>query len=175
MVILILGGLFYYLAAYLESENIPNKVKNVGLQSAITRMVVSTDGYIAGYGKTPDEAAYLAGLSSDNIEFKDSCTIRTFAKYECLFKPETKPLPQTCDSSHWRSDKIDYQQCFFRYYGGAALRSNYNRENSNYRIYVKAFGSGDTHYVYDSSTSGVLYSCPSTINDFDTLEDCNAL
>jgi len=142
------------------------------LETAITKIALSVDSFITSYSRLPNESEFFEALSTSSEEFGESCTILGSPNFECLFKPTSRQMPKSCDLSGWRSDKEAENPCYMRYYGGRALYS-YGDDANNYRLYARMFGKEGAFFVYDSTASGVVYKCPSTINDFENLEECN--
>jgi len=175
IVLIVVGALFYFLAGLLDINVLGNKAKNASLQSSITRIVLSTDGFYSAYNRVPNEEEFLESITSRSAALKNTCKVVGFERYECLFKLVGRELPVSCDSSFWRFDKEDTKECYMRYYAGPSLSSNRFGETGNYRIYARTFGKEKEFYVFDSKFSGKLYRCPSTLNDFDTLKECDAL
>jgi prepilin-type N-terminal cleavage/methylation domain-containing protein len=171
VVLVVIGILFFFLIDALNIDALQNKAKNAALQSTLAKIALSVNGFINAYTRVPNETEFLESLTSRSDEFKERCTILGLENYECIFRPPSRQLPNSCDLSGWRSDKDDTKPCYMRYYGGSALYSN-GIDKSNYRLYTKMFGKDNAFYVYDSTSSGLLYKCPSTISDFDDLEEC---
>lgn len=171
--LILLGSLFVFLINYINPASLNSKVKNAVIQSALTRTVLAVDGHIASYGQVPTETEFFSSLDLGSIEYDESCVPRLSSDFECLYKLDLKDLPKTCDLSAWRSDSDGENECFMRYYAGNALTSN-SQGQENFRLYAKIFGE-NSFYVFDSSQSGVLFKCPSSINDFDNLKECYEL
>lgn len=172
IVLVVIGALFFFLIEALDIDALQNKAKNATLQSDMVKIILSVDSFVNSYQISPTEEEFFKALLPTSIEYENSCTLFGFARYECLFRPGSRKLPESCDLSAWRFDRKDTKPCYFRYYGGPALLSNRGASFSNYRLYVKMFGKENSFYVHDSSEGSVLYKCPGTINDFDNLEEC---
>ena len=174
VVIVVIGILFFFLIDALNIEALQNKAKNSALQSTVIKIALSVNSFVTSYNRVPNESEFLDALTSSAEEFNESCTILGTANNECLFRPNARQFPSTCDLSGWRSDKEDTRPCNMRYYGGSALYSN-AADSTNYRLYTRMFGKENAFCMYDSTSSGSIHKCPSTINDYDSLEECNAL
>lgn len=177
VVLVVIGIMFFFLVDALNPTALQNKAKNASLRSALIRIALSADSFVISYQRVPNETEFLEALSSNSIEFEDSCSIFGLPNYECLFKPGSRQLPATCDLSNWRLNqnaKSKTNDCYVRYVASNALGTN-QTDGSNYRLYVKMFGKENAFYIYDSSASGELYKCPGTLTDFDELEECYAI
>lgn len=174
LVLVVIGFIFYVIIDFIDPIGVQAKAKNATLQSSMNKIVLSIDSFVTSYRRVPNESEFLSALSSNAIEYEDTCTVFGYPNYECLFKPSSRNMPSNCDLSNWRADQPGTRPCYMRYYSGTALTTNFD-EQKNYRLYAKPFGKENAFYVYDSTRSGVLLKCPSPTNDFDSVEECYEL
>jgi hypothetical protein len=171
--LVVIGFLYVVLVWVLDSAGIIFKAKNVITKSAISKVVLSIEGYMSSYNKVPNEVDFIDVLrvSSESLDEK-SCTQFGLPDYECIFKIKFVSMPKLCDLSHWRNDSLKNKErdkdCYIRYYAGQNLPSNSNTNQTHFRIYSPVWYKDFMYYVYDSAASD-YFLCPNTIVDSDSV------
>ncbi len=162
IVIVIIGILAGVLIAVIDPSKQSNRARDAGVQAAINKVALATEGYVSAYGVAPDEIDFISSLQNV-VEYNSTCG--TSNGYTCLYNVTGNTLPATC-SSDWRGTGT--QQCYYYYYSNTG-----DTDKTDFEIYAKSYGRPTKVFRYQNKT-GVMEVCDATANLPGTTSSCTS-
>lgn len=162
IVIVIIGILAGVLIAVIDPSKQSNRARDAGVQAAINKVALATEGYVSAYGVAPDEVDFISSLQNVT-EYNNSC--QTSNSYTCMFGVQGNTLPMTC-SSDWRGSGT--QQCYYYYYSNTG-----DTDNTDFELYAKSYGRPTKVFRY-SNKVGVMEVCDTTANLPSVTSSCTS-
>lgn len=148
IVIVIIGILAGVLIAVIDPTSQQNRAKDAGIQAAINKAVLATEGYLSAYGIVPTDVQFLGQFGSTVTDTLGTCAA---GNYVCEYAVTGNPLGNICTNNYSGSSGLN--QCYFRYDGDSV--------NNTFTISAKSAGIVDVVFVYHNSgvNAGVIQHC----------------
>jgi prepilin-type N-terminal cleavage/methylation domain-containing protein len=148
IVIVIIGILAGVLISVINPAQQTNRARDAGVQAAINKVALGTEGFVSAYGHTPDGDQFIGALQNAT-EVGVTCAA---AGLTCQFDVTGNVLPVTCSNNGWSGTGTD--QCHYQYevIGADATTS------TSFNVYAKSFGIAATVFKY-TNTLGTIAQC----------------
>lgn len=145
IVIVIIGILAGVLITVINPQRQQNRARDAGVQATINKVALSTEGFIAAYGRSPNGAEFIGSLNNatgraDCIATNDFCT----------FEITGNILPSLCGANGWSGTGTNL--CGFRYVADGDV---------HFKVVAKSHGIVTSLFVYDNQ-DGEISECPVT-------------
>jgi len=147
IVIVIIGILAGVLIAIIDPAAQQNRARDAGVQAAINKVSLATQGFVSAYGRTPEGDEFINALDNSTAQ-AGSCLTATDT---CLFAVTGNPLPVLCDPAGNGWDGAGAAQCYYWYVGALGT-------GGDFQIYARSFGIVTTTFQYDN-TVGRMQQC----------------
>lgn len=153
IVIVIIGILSGVLIAVIDPTSQQNRARDAGIEAAINKIVLATEGYVSAYGYVPDDVQFLAQFKTGTVTERGTTCQQTSGNPDCEVSVAGNSLPATC-STTWSGTGTS--QCYFRYLGTI--------NTSMFAVYAKSAGLADTVFKYENNgtNAGVIQKCPAS-------------
>lgn len=153
IVIVIIGILAGVLISVIDPVSQQNRARDAGIEAAINKVVLATEGYISAYGNVPTEVQFIAQFKNGSVTARGTSCDQTSGDPDCEFSVVGNALPVTC-SSTWAGSGTS--QCYFKYTATDAT--------SSFIIYAKSAGLEDVVFKFENTgaNSGVIQQCPAS-------------
>jgi prepilin-type N-terminal cleavage/methylation domain-containing protein len=158
IVIVIIGILAGVLIAVVNPIEQQNKARDATVKAAMNKIALSIKGNVSAYGRVPDGAGVIAGLSNVSVATgaggANDCT--TDDVY-CLFDINGADLASNCGATLYSGhNDTGGNDCSYMYYATNGITG------IDFRLVAKSWGSSYL-FVYESlGGRETTYTCPST-------------
>lgn len=151
IVIVIIGILASVLISVIDPTSQQNRAKDAGIEAAINKVVLATEGYVSAYGSVPTDVQFLAQFRDSSVTERATTCQQTTGDPDCEFSVVGNTLPATCNTT-WSGTGTS--QCYFRYSATAGT--------GNFAIYAKSAGLEGVVFKFQNfgTTAGVIQQCP---------------
>lgn len=154
IVIVIIGLLAGVLVSIINPEKQQNRAKDAGVQATISKVALSTEGFISAYGEVPEGDEFLDSLNNATVAPEAAFTCAA-GDYDCTFQVVGNSLPLgECDTNGYMNTSADSTNCYFYYDGNAD--GDDDPTTPVFAIYGASHGITDTTFVYDSSVGEIV-------------------
>lgn len=149
IVIVIIGILAGVLISVIDPTSQQNRARDAGIQAAINKVVLATEGYVSAYGAAPEDTQFLAQFKVDTVTALGAAC--GGSDNRCDFSVAGNPLPITCSNSYSGNGT---SQCYFRYErAGVGL--------SSFTVYAKSAGLSGKVFRFENfgTSAAVIQPC----------------
>jgi len=140
-----------------ESSPVDTSASDARIQSNINKIALAVTGFASAYGRTPNDIEILGALqfANDSGALSPNNCIGGNNDKLCNLVISGSSLPNNCGSNRWSGNGTS--GCTYHYFGDVG-----GSTPEHFRISVKAHGTHNSVYVYDS-IEGKLFSCNADI------------
>lgn len=164
IVIVIIGILASVLISVIDPTSQQNRARDAGIEAALNKTVLATEGFISAYGGAPDEVQFLNQFKTGTVS-DAAATCALAGGFECFFTVTGNKIPGTCLSGLPTWFGTGTADCAFRYEANDPL------SNGEFQIYAKSAGLEGRIFRFKnySSDAGQIMHCDAASVDADCI------
>lgn len=165
IVIVIIGILAGVLIAVINPVAQQNRAKDANVKASISKVSLSTEGFISAYGRAPLDHEFAAGLQNSTYPVSvgtGSCALTAGSDSTCDFVVTGSELPvDKCNTTGWQAASGGAGgQCYYRYIG--SVDCNGNADTTAFVVYAKSYGVSDTAVFRYCNKDAKIKVCDAT-------------